>query len=654
MSDALWRRQFSADPNILGRAVILDQAAYNVIGVMPRDFLFPARTTQFWTPFRFAEDDYSERGNNYLNVIARLRPGATAAGARAEMRLVAAQLERAWPKDNKNVSANVTLLRDELSSRSRMLLLALVAAAACVLLIGCANLANLLLARAISRRKELAVRAAIGAGRERLVRQLLTESFLLAVAGGAAGVLVAIASLPLLTRLVPTALPIAEIPSIDGRVLGFAAVLTLVTGIAFGVLPALRACGGANLDGLREGSRGGVGGRRERLRSALVVAEVAGSVVLLVSCGLLIRALLRIQNVDPGFQAAGVLTLRTALPIPKYAKVADRDRFYTRVLSEARRLPGVSAAGFVSYLPMLPIGGIWPVKVPGRESESQGRSTMLRYATPGYFAAMGIPLLAGRDIDPSDTRESLFAAVVSESFARRYWPGENPLGRHFQFAFADRTIVGVVGDVRARGPEVESEPQVYLPYRQVEDGSIIGYTPKDLALRIGTPPGAILPALRSIIAAADPEQPISDVRMLTDVVEGQSEPRVIQVRVLGAFAAIAFLLAAVGIHGLLSFTVSTRSQEIGVRLALGAQRSGILGMILRDGARWAATGAVLGAIAAFVAGSAMRALLAGLDPADPLAFAAAIALCLLMTLFGSLLPALRATRVDPASVIRVE
>ncbi|MCU1234483.1 MAG: hypothetical protein JWP63_2450, partial [Candidatus Solibacter sp.] len=594
LADALWRRRFAADTAILGRTVILDREPYTVVGVMPRNFIFPNRAVEFWKPVRFSEESFSDRSNTYLKVVARLRRGVTLASAESEMRLIAAQLERAWPKENEKVGAALTTLRDEIPSRSRMLLLALLGAAACVLLIGCTNLANLLLARALSRRRELAVRAAIGAGRERLIRQLLTESLLIAFAGGAAGVLVALAALPLLARLVPSALPIAEVPVIDARVLAFAALLTSVTGIAFGVLPAWRACGGANLDGLREGSRGGVGGRRERLRSALVVAEVAGSIVLLVSCGLLMRALWRLQTVDPGFRSAGVLTLRTALPIPRYNKVADRDRFYTHVLTEARHLPGVTSAAFISFIPMLPVGGIWPVKVPGRDPDSQSRTAMLRYVTPGYFATLGVPLRAGRDIDSSDTRDVPFTAVVSESFARRYWPGENPIGRHFQFAFRDRTIVGIAAEIRVRGVEKQSEPQVYLPYLQVGDGDIITYAPKDLVVRLSTPPAAVLPALRRIIAAADPEQPISDVRMLTDVVDGETAPRVVQLRVLGAFAAIAFLLAAIGIHGLLSFTVSTRKQEIGVRLALGAQRSTILRMILRDGARLSAFGAIVG------------------------------------------------------------
>jgi predicted permease len=340
--------------------------------------------------------------------------------------------------------------------------------------------------------------------------------------------------------------------------------------------------------------------------------------------------------------------------MPKYEKTAVRGRFYTHVLQQARRLPGVSAAAFVSFVPMAPHGGIWPVQVPGRDPDLKSRVALLRFVTPGYFDALGIVRRLGRDLSEADTREAPFTAVVSESFAQRYWPGENPLGRHFQFAFFDRTIVGVVSDIRWRGPERIGEPQVYLPYQQVPDGGVVWYAPKDLVLRTDTPPGALLPTLRRIIAAADPEQPVSDVGMLSEVVQAETEPRAVQVRALTVFAAIAFLLAAVGIHGLLSFTVSSRSQEIGVRLALGAQRANILGMIVRDAARLTAAGILFGATAAYLAGGSMRALLAGVDPADVPTFTAAIALCALMTLTGSLFPALRAIHIDPVSAIRVE
>ena len=656
LSAGLWKRRFGGDPGVLGRKVILDDVPYVVIGVMPDDLHFPGRTTQFWKPARFVESDFEDRTDNYLNVIAKLRPGSSVERARSEMRIVATQLERAYPKENLHVKVTVNSLRDEVSQKSRLLLMAVMGAALCVLLIACANLANLLLARALARRKELAVRTALGVGHERLVRQLLTESLILALAGGLLGVIIAFGALPLLARLVPNSLPIAEVPSMDLRVLAFAAILATVTGIGFGVVPSLRACRSSDFAGLREGSRGGVGGRKERLRSALVMTEVAGSVVLLVSAGLLIRALWRIQAVDPGFRSNGVLTLQTALPIPKYAKAARRNQFYSNVLTEARSLPGVSDAAYTSFLPMVNAGGIWHVTVEGRpQDDVKARDAGLRFVTPGFFAVMGIPLLQGRDVGESDRLETPMVAVVSESFVRKYWPGQNPLGRHFGFANATREVVGIAGDVKVRGLERTSEPQVYIPYQQKRDNAIAGfYNPKNLVIRSSADPGTLVPALRRIIGKADPGQPISQVRTLADIVDADTASRAVQVRVLAAFAGIAFLLAGIGIHGLLSFTVSSRSQEFGVRMALGAGRSDILGMVLRDGARLAIAGVIPGVTLAYLAGRTMSALLAGVNPADAPTFLGVVALCFGMTLAGSILPAIRAIRLDPTMVIRAE
>jgi putative ABC transport system permease protein len=655
LSHGLWRRRFGGDPGVLGRKVILDDAPYTIIGVMPRDFHFPSRTAELWTATRFAAQSFEDRTDRYLSGVARLDRGVSLEQARAEMRLVTAQLEREHPKENAGMRATVSRLRDEVSPQARLLLAALFGAALGVLLIACTNLASLLLARALFRRRELAVRTALGAGRERLVRQLLTESLILAACGGALGVALAAAATPLVARLVPTSLPIAETPAVDLRVLLFAALTTCLTGIGFGVVPALRACGDPDASGLREGSRGGVGGRRERLRSALVVAEVTISVVLLVSSGLLIRALGRLQGVDPGFRADGVLTLRTALPWPKYEKTQRRAQFYVQVLADVRSLPGVSNAAYISFLPMAMRGGIWPVEVPGQpKAPSEASTVSLRFVTPGFFAALGIPVRQGRDVSESDTRESPFVAVVSESFARRYWPAEDPRGRRFQVASQDRTVVGVVGDVRVRGLEGTSEPQVYLPYQQVPDGDLVGYTPKDLVVRSSVHPGLLLPAIRRVIAKADPQQPISDVRTLSDIVEAETTPRSVQVRVLGAFAAIAVLLASIGIHGLLAFAVSNRAQEIGVRLALGARPRDILTLVLRQGLLLAGAGVVAGVALAYAAGRTLEALLAGVSPRDATTFLVAAALALVMTLAGSLVPALRAVRVDPLSAIRAE
>ncbi len=491
LSYRLWQTEFGGATNIVGRSLTFDDAPYTVIGVMPREFHFPSSEGLFWVAIRFTERDYqqSQRTNNMLDAVGRLRPGVTLAQARSEMELIAARLEQQFPKENKDTSATLLELANEISERSRLLLIALSGAAACVLLIACANLANLLLARALNRRRELAVRTAIGAGRERLVRQLMTESLLLAGVGGALGIAVAIVSVPMLSRLVPASLPIAASPSVDLRVLLVAIGLTALTGIAFGLAPVLRIGSSSDLAGLREGARAG-GGSKERFRSALVVVEIVATVVLLVSAGLLIRALLTVQAIDPGFKPEGVLALRTEMQMPAYGRVVTREAFYARVLQEVRALPGVQSAAFVSFLPISRFrGGMWPVVVPGDvEASSEVRTAAnvaaIRYVTPGFFATLGIPMVRGRDISEADTRDRQFVAVVSESFVKRYWPNEDPIGRHFTFAFADREVVGVAGDVRFRGLERRSEPQVYLASPQVADGAVTFY-----AAQIARDPG---------------------------------------------------------------------------------------------------------------------------------------------------------------------
>jgi putative ABC transport system permease protein len=655
LGHGLWKARFGGDPGILGRPVLLDGTPYTVVGVMPAAFHFPDRDAELWTARTFVDRDYEDRRDTYVHGLGRLRDGVSLEQAQAEMTLIAAQLERAYPVDNALTGATILRFRDELPEQARLLPLALLGAAACVLLIACTNLTSLLLARAMVRRKELAVRSALGAGRERLVRQLLTESLLLALAGGVLGVLVAAAAVPALVRLVPQSLPIAEAPAMDLRILAFSLALTAVTGAAFGIVPALRACGQAGVSGLQESGRGAVGGTRERARSLLVLSEVAVSVVLLVCCGLLLRALWRVHAVDPGFRAEGVLTVTTALPLPRYEATAMRTRFYRQVLADARALPGVASAAYISHLPMVMRGGVWPVILPGVTAPpgTQPMAT-LRFVTPGFFETLGIPLRAGRDIQESDTRDAPGVVVISESLARQHWPGRDPLGQRFQFGLAERTVVGVVGDIRVRGLERSSEPQAYLSSQQVADGSIIGYTPKDLVIRAEGDPRALLPSLREIVRRADPEQPVSNVRLLSDIVEGETGARRVQVRVLGGFAAAALLLAAIGLHGLLSFAVSSRVQEIGVRIALGARAADILSIVLREALTMAGAGLVVGLCLAYAAGRGMEALLAGLRPADAPTYLAATLLAALMALVGSLLPARRAVTVDPITVMRSE
>jgi predicted permease len=658
LSYRLWQTRFGGDPSIVGQQVLLDNESHTVIGVMPREFRFPSSEAQLWTPLRFTEENYVDRGDNWMNAVGRLRSGVTVEQARAEMELIAAQSRQQYPKENANVSASVIRFSDEVSQQSRLLLFALCGAAGCVLLIACANLANLLLARALGRRRELAVRSAMGAGRERLIRQLMTESLLLSAIGGALGVMVALNAVPLLNRLVPATLPLASTPTVDFRVLLFAIGLTGLTGIAFGLAPVLRVGGDTDLTGLREGAQSG-GGQKERLRSALVVAEIVASMVLLVSAGLLMRALLTIQARDPGFRPEGVLTMQAPLPIPMYGSLATREAFYTRVLSDVRALPGVTNAAFVSYLPMGRMrGGIWPVSLDGQPvNRADNQNAFIRYVTPGYFATLGIPILSGRDISESDTRDRQPVAVVSESFVKRYWPKEDPassLGRHFNFAFSDRVVVGVVGDVLMRGLEREAEPQVYLSYKQVPDNAIVGYIPRGFLVRASTPPETLASSIRAIVRRIDPALPISEVSTLTEVVDRDTASRAVQLRVLGAFAVIAFMLAGIGIHGLLSFAVSQRSQEIGVRMALGAQSGDILGMVMRRCMALAVAGVVPGIALAYAAGRSMEALLAGVKPADAVTLGSAVTLVVVMMVIGSVMPALRALRVNPITAIRAE
>jgi predicted permease len=662
ISDGLWNRRFGADSSAVGRHVRIDEESCEVIGVMPRGFHFPTRTTTFWRPARYTAAAFENPGNNFLRVIARLRPGVSFDQARNELSTVSANVVSTWPKEFSSVAPVMLELREELIDQSRLLLVAMSGAAACVLLIACTNLASLTVARATARGRELALRIALGAAQGRLLRQLLTESLVLAVTGGALGFVIAVATIPVAARLVPTALPIDEIPGVDVRMLTIAIIGTLVTGIAFGVFPAFRAVRRAETGDLRDTSRTGSSRFSSRLRDGLVVLQVAASIVLLVGTALLVRALIRVQATPAGFSSEHVITARTFLPWAKYGEQAIRVEFYRRVLDEVAALPGVAAAGYTSYLPFTMPGGVWGVTVPGRTVQpGRTENASARFVTPDYFGAMGIPMLAGRALQESDAATSQPVALVSHSFVASYLDGREPLGQTFRFGPAgERTIVGVVGDVRFRGLESRNEPQVYMSYQQQGDNRTMGYTPKDLVVRVraddaGAATLTALPeAIRRIVSNVDAEQPVSDVQPLETLLAGQTTARRIQVRVLAGFAAVSCLLAGVGLHGLLTFVVSRRTREFGVRLALGASPAQILRLVARRGLILGGLGVVSGLWIAYAAGRSMEALLAGLSAADPVALAGAAAFSIVVTLTGSMLPAIRAARINPKQAMEAE
>jgi putative ABC transport system permease protein len=653
VSHTAWRTYFGGDTSVVGRSLLLNDRPHTVVGVMPEGFMFPDRRTEFWSVLKLTPQNFEDRGDTYLFTVARLRAVRTIEQADAEFDAIAMDLERQFPQENERLGVVTVGLRGFLGQSTRTLVVGVAAAAMCLLLIASTNLGSLILSRSVSRRREIAVRAAIGAGRDRLIRQMLTESLVIAVLGSLVGVALAVASTPLLTRLVPTSLPLAETPSVDIRFTTVAIAMTLLTALVFGVLPARRAASGADVSALRESSRVGTGRRTEMLRSGIVVSQVALSVVLLVSVGLLGRALWRVAATETGFRSEGVLTLSTALPWPKYGITARRTAFYQPVITDIRALPGVRSAAYITGLPMVMKGRIWGVKPEGPlVTFTDDPAVSARFVTPGFFETMSIPTKEGRDISWADTADAPLVAVVSKSFVQRMWPGASGIGRRFRVMNTVRTIVGVVGDIRVRGLEQPSEPQMYLSSQQVPDNAVMGYAPQELVVRADVTPSGLLPSIRQIVQRADPEQPIANVRLLEEIVGDEVAPRAVQARVLGSFAGVAMLLAAIGLYGLLAFAISTRVREIGLRMALGATPRSIVGLVVRRGLILGVVGIAIGGAAAYGAGRWMESLLAGISPHDPAIFSGAIGLTLTLALIGTLLPAIRASRVSPLEATR--
>lgn len=650
MSHSVALALFGSDNGAVGKTVNLDNVAHTIVGVMPAGFAFPSRDFELWRPLRLTPELLANRSNHILYAVARLNPRVSLAAARAEMNGIATQLQRAYPKDNTDTGIGVIRLRDAISPQSRLMVIVVFAAAVCLLLIACTNLANLFWVRVLARKHEIAVRVALGAARERLVRQFLTESLAIGLIGGVLGFIVAVAALPSLSVLVPANLPIPGEPQMDWRIFLFAVLVTLATSIAFGVGPAFRSGGQIDTNSLR--LRSARSGRIDRLREVLVIGEIAGTLVLLIAAGLLVKALWNVQAINPGFQTEGVVMLRTALPSPKYNPPAARRAFYSRVLDQVRAMPGVTSAAYVSYHPMEFFSGRTAVGVPGVIDDPLKAPRAVRhYITPGFFGTLGIPLRLGREIDARDVQDSAQVAVLSESLARRLWPAEDPIGRTI-FADGKRSVVGVVADIASRQLENPTDSQIYFPAEQMAMPSY--YWPKDLIVQSSGNAMALTPSLRRIIHEVDPDQAVSNVQLLDDVMNAQTAPRRVQLMVLGTFTILAFSLAAIGIHGLLSFAVSTRMQEVGIRMALGADRRNILGIFLRKGIFLAVGGIVVAAPVTYFVVQMLRSLLFGVSPNDPLVYGAAALLALIMTVAGTIRPAIRAAAVDPLVTIRAE
>ena len=654
IGDRLWKRRFNRDPGILHRPVTLQGSPYTVVGVMPPGFSFLDKTIELWFPVGFSAQSRTPRGR-WLNVVGRLKPGVTVERAQQDMERVHAELRRLFPDFNTGWTARVVKLDEQLTGEVRPALFVLLGAVAFVLLIACANVANLLLARATARQRELAVRAALGAGRGRLVRQLLAESLLLAIAGGAVGLVLAWWGVSVLRAVVAERLPIQrlETVAIDGWVLAFTAAAALVSGMIFGLVPAFTASGGALTTALKEGGRSGSASRGNRARRAFVVVEVALALVLLAGAGLLIRSFVSLLNVDAGFDPARTVTMSVSLPGSRYAEPAGRVQFFQRLFERVDALPGVEASGATSFLPLTGLGAATAYEVIGQPRPERGEEHVcdVRVMTNDYFKAMGIPLIAGRLFNEGDKADRTNRVIVNEAMARKHWPGEDPIGKRVRISWNDPRedeIVGVVGNVHHQGLDAEVRSMTYWPYARFAYGGMM------LAIRTTQDPTSIVSSVVAIVREQDPNLAVADIRTMDDLVAASVAQRRLTMQVIGIFALAALVLAAVGIYGVIAYAVSQRTQEIGIRMALGAQRAHVLRMIVGEAMLLTVTGVAIGVGGALALTRLMKELLFGVRASDPLTFAGVAAMLTVVALAASYLPGRRATRVDPAIALRAE
>jgi putative ABC transport system permease protein len=659
ISQGLWQRSFGSDPAIIGKEIKLAGKATTVVGVMPADFRFPVQNqkSEYWQPISSAPSyiaNKDNRGTRSLRVVARLKPGVTTAQAESELAAIGQRLASQYPDTNTGLSFNVTPLHEEIVGSIRPALLVILGAVGFVLLIACANVANLLLARASARHKEIAIRTALGASRLRIIRQLLTESLLLSLLGGALGLLLAMWGVDLLIAASPTDLPRVKEIGLDAQVLGFTALVSILTGLLFGVAPALQSTRLELNESLKEGGRGSTDGlRRNRVRSLLVVSEVALSLVLLVGAGLLIRSFVYLLNLSPGFDTQGVLIADIPLSRSRYPTGEQQAAFTRQAIERTRELPGVTSVAAVNIVPLSGDGRQSSFTIEGRPvpdgQEPDGEVTTV---SPDYFRTMGIPLLKGRTFTEQDKTDSPSVVIISETLARQNFPGEEPLGKRLILDDEKPAyeIIGVVGDVRHEGLEKETYPGYYLSFYQAPERQV------NLMVRSAptVDPAGLQSAVRNVIKEMDQEQLVWETKTMEQLRAESVARRRFNMMLLGIFAALALLLAAVGIYGVMSYSVTQRTHEIGIRLALGAQTSDVLRMVVRQGMTLAFVGVGIGLAAAFIVTRIMSSLLFGVSPTDALTFGVVAMLLLGIALLACLIPARRATRVDPMVALRYE
>jgi len=651
LSGSLWKRRFASDSNIVGQSITLSATSYTVIGIMPGTFQFPDRDTELWTPIAFTARQAQQHGSHFLSVIGRLKQDVTVQQADAEVKSIAARLAEQYPGSNAGWSTNVFPMQEYEVRDIKSGLIFLLGAVALVLLIACANVANLLLARSTARQKEMAIRSALGASRWRVVRQLLTESVLLALLGGGVGLLLAFWGMESLLALAPEDLPRIKDVALDARVLGFTLVVTLMTGVIFGLAPALQASSPNLNETLKEAGRGTTAGRH-RVRNSLVIVEVALALMLLICSGLMIRSFIRLQRVNPGFNPNNALVVNIALPGRKYPNSDHHLAFFSQLVERTSALPGVVAAGLTQSLP---IQGDYLLgfNIQGRPPAPPGEDKSTNYyaVTPGYFKAMGIPLLRGRLFTEQDNNNAARVAIINETMARQYFPDEDPIGKGISVTQGPerfREIVGIVGDVKQYGLAQPSTLQTYDPYLQMPFSGVT------LVVRTENNPASLSGAIRSEVLAIDREQPVSRIRTLDQIISGSVQQQRFLMLLLGVFAAVALILAAVGLYGVMSYAVTQRTHEIGIRMALGANAGNVLRLVVGHGMMLAMIGVAIGLAGAFAVTRLMATLLFSVSTTDPVTFAGISVLLTGVALVACLGPAHRATRVDPMVALRHE